>query len=328
MAAFDCLITGVSGFVGSHLAELFLDRKYSLAGTFLLEKSLENLSGAADRLELFQADLRQKESIKKVILATQPKWIFHLAAFSSVGFSFQRPEEALINNFVSTLNLLEAVREMSERPKVLLVSSSDIFGQVEKKRLPLKGTEPWAPRSPYAASKGAADLIGQAYFHSFKIPVYHALAFNHTGPRQGPGFAVSDFASQIAQIEAGSVPPVLSVGNLKARRDFSDVRDVVKGYELVLKKGKPGEVYTFCSGKDVSIERVLKTLLRLAKVKIKVKNDPARQRPSEIPVLRGDFSKARRELGWRPAIKLEKTLSDTLDYWRGRNQNNQIAVTD
>jgi len=326
LAAFDCLITGVSGFVGSHLTELLLDRKYSIAGTFLIEKSLENLSGLTDRLELFQVDLRQKESVRKIILAAQPKCIFHLAAFSSVGFSFQRPEEALLNNFVSTLNVLEAVREMSERPKVLLVSSSDIFGQVEKKRLPLKGTEPWAPRSPYAASKGAADLIGQAYFHSFKIPVYHALAFNHTGPRQGPGFVVPDFASQIAQIEAGSVQPVLSVGNLKARRDFSDVRDIVKGYELILKKGRPGEVYTFCSGKDVPVERVLKTLLRLSKVKIKVKSDPARQRPSEIPVLRGDFSKARRELGWKPSIKLEKTLADTLDYWRGRNQNGEVAV--
>lgn len=326
MAAFDCLITGVSGFVGSHLAEYLLDRKYSIAGTYLIDKSLDNLAGFADRLELFQVDLRQKESIKKVIWAAQPKWIFHLAAFSSVGFSFQRPEEALLNNFVSTLNVLEAVREMAERPKVLLVSSSDIFGQVEKKWLPLKGKEPWAPRSPYAASKGAADLIGQAYFHSFKIPVYHALAFNHTGPRQGPGFAVPDFASQIAQIEAGAAPPVLSVGNLKSRRDFSDVRDVVRGYELVLKKGKPAEVYTFSSGRDIPVEKVLKMLLRLSKVRIKVKSDPARQRPSEIPVLRGDFSKAKRELGWKPSIKLEKTLSDTLSYWRGRNNNGELGV--
>ena len=326
MAAFDCLITGVSGFVGSHLAEYLLDRKYSIAGTYLIDKSLENLPGFADRLELFQVDLRQKESIKKVVWAAQPKWIFHLAAFSSVGFSFQRPEEALLNNFVSTLNVLEAVREMSDRPKVLLVSSSDIFGKVENKWLPLKGKEPWAPRSPYAASKGAADLIGQAYFHSFKIPVYHALAFNHTGPRQGPGFAVPDFASQIAQIEAGAAPPVLSVGNLKSRRDFSDVRDVVRGYELVLKKGKPSEVYTFCSGKDRPVEKVLKMLLRLSKVKIKVKSDPARARPSEIPVLRGDFSKAKRELGWKPSIKLEKTLADTLDYWRARNHSGETGV--
>ncbi len=321
MAAFDCLITGISGFVGSHLAEYLLDRKYSIAGTFLIEKSLENLSGFADRLELFQLDLRQKEPVRRALNAAQPKWIFHLAAFSSVGFSFQRPEEALLNNFVPTLNVLEAVREMPVRPKVLMVSSSDIFGKVDEKWLPLKGREPWAPRSPYAASKGAADLIGQAYFHSFKIPVYHAFAFNHTGPRQGPGFAVPDFASQIAQIEAGASKPVISVGNLKSRRDFSDVRDIVRGYELALKKGKPGEVYTFCSGKDIPVERVLRMLLRLSKVKIKVKSDPARSRPSEIPVLRGDFSKAKKELGWKPSIKLEKTLADTLDFWRSRNHN-------
>ncbi len=326
MAAFDCLITGVSGFVGSHLAEYLLDRKYSVAGTFLIEKSLENLSGFSDRLELFQLDLRQKDSVRRALNAAQPRWIFHLAAFSSVGFSFQRPEEALLNNFVSTLNVLEAVREMSVRPKVLMVSSSDIFGKVDKRWLPLKGKEPWAPRSPYAASKGAADLIGQSYFHSFKIPICHALAFNHTGPRQGPGFVVPDFASQIAQIEAGASPPVLSVGNLKSRRDFSDVRDIVRGYELVLKKGKPGEIYTFCSGKDMPVERVLKMLLRLSKVRIKVKSDPARQRPSEIPVLRGDFSKARKELGWKPSIKLEKALADTLDYWRSRNQTGEAGV--
>lgn len=319
MAAFDCLITGVSGFVGSHLTEYLLDRRYSVAGTYLIDKSLENLAGFADRIELFQLDLRQKESVRRALNAAQPKWLFHLAAFSSVGFSFQRPEEALLNNFVSTLNVLEAVREMPVRPKVLLVSSSDIFGKVDKKWLPLKGTEPWAPRSPYAASKGAADLIGQAYFHSFKIPIYHALAFNHTGPRQGPGFVVPDFASQIAQIEAGRSKPVISVGNLKSRRDFSDVRDVVRGYELVLKKGKPGEVYTFSSGRDIPVERVLRMLLRLSKVKIKIKSDPARARPSEIPVLRGDFSKAKKELGWKPSIKLEKTLSDTLNYWRARN---------
>jgi len=326
LAAFDCLITGVSGFVGSHLAEYLLDRGYSVAGTHLVDKSLENLAGFADRIELFQIDLRQKESVRRALNAAQPKWLFHLAAFSSVGFSFQRPEEALINNFVSTLNVLETVREMPVRPKVLMVSSSDIFGKVDKKWLPLKGKEPWAPRSPYAASKGAADLIGQAYFHSFKIPVYHALAFNHTGPKQGPGFAVPDFASQIAQIEAGAAQPVLSVGNLKSRRDFSDVRDVVRGYELVLKKGEPGEVYTFCSGKDIPVERVLRMLLRLSKVRIKVKSDPARQRPSEIPVLRGDFSKAKRELGWKPSIKLEKTLADTLNYWRARNQKVENGV--
>lgn len=326
MAPFDCLITGVSGFVGSHLAELLLQRKHSLAGTYLIDKSLENLAGSADRLELFQLDLRQKESVRKVILATRPRWLFHLAAFSSVGYSFQRPEEALVNNFISTLNVLEAVRELSPQSKVLLVSSSDIFGKVDKKWLPLKGREPWAPRSPYAASKGAADLIGQAYFRAFKIPVYHALAFNHTGPRQGPGFVVPDFASQIAEIEAGTSKPVISVGNLKSRRDFSDVRDVVRGYELVLKKGKPGEVYTFCSGKDIPVERVLQVLLRFSKARIKIKTDPARQRPSEIPVLRGDFSKARRELGWKPFIKLEKTLADTLDYWRSRSQTVETGV--
>ena len=326
MAAFDCLITGVSGFVGSHLAEWLLDRKYSVAGTYLIDKSLENLAGFADRLELFQIDLRQKESVRRALNSAQPKWVFHLAAFSSVGFSFQRPEEALLNNFVSTLNVLETAREMPVPPKVLLVSSSDIFGKVEKKWLPLTGKEPWAPRSPYAASKGAADLIGQAYFRAFKIPVYFALAFNHTGPRQGPGFVVPDFASQIAQIESGAAPPVLSVGNLKSRRDFSDVRDVVRGYELVLKKGKPGEVYTFASGRDIPVERVLKMLLRLSKVRIKVKSDPARQRPSEIPVLRGDFSKAKKELGWKPSIKLEKTLVDTLNYWRARNQKIENVV--
>ncbi len=324
MASFDYLITGISGFVGSHLAEYLLPKNLSIAGTYLLEKSLENLGDSQDRMELFQLDLREKEGIRRVLNAAQPKAIFHLAAFSSVGHSFQRSEETLLNNFVSTLNLLETAREMSVPPKVLLVSSSDIFGKVSPRQLPLKGNEPWAPRSPYAASKGAADLIGQAYFHSFRLPVYRALAFNHTGPRQALGFVVPDLASQIAKIEAGLAPPVLSVGNLKAKRDFSDVRDIVRGYELILKKGKPGELYTFCSGKSVAVEKVLRIFLKMAKVKIRAKNDLARQRPSDIPVLKGDFSKTKRELGWKPAIKLEKTLSDTLEYWREKVKNEAV----
>lgn len=324
MASFDYLITGVSGFAGSHLAEYLLDKKVSLAGTYLLEKSLENLAGLQDRMELFQLDLRDKESLKRVLNVSRPKAIFHLAAFSSIGYSFHRPEETLLNNFISTLNLLEAVRETSDPPKILLVSSSDIFGKVDPKRLPLKGGEPWAPRSPYAASKGAADLIGQAYFHSFRLPIYRALAFNHTGPRQALGFVVPDLASQIARIEAGQAKPALLVGNLKAKRDFSDVRDIVRGYELVLKKGKPGELYTFSSSQSVGVEQVLKILLKLAKVKIRVQDDPARKRPSDIPILRGDFARARRELGWKPAIKLDKTLSDTLGYWREKVRKEAI----
>jgi GDP-4-dehydro-6-deoxy-D-mannose reductase len=208
VAGFDYLITGISGFVGSHLSEYLLSRGAGVAGTFLLEKSLENLSDR-DRIELFQLDLRHKDEVRRLLNAARPASVIHLAAFSSVGLSFQRPEETFQNNFVSTLNLLECVREMGERPKVLLVSSSDIFGQVALRQLPLKGTEPWAPRSPYAASKGASDLIGQAYYHSFKVPVYRALAFNHTGPRQGQGFVVPDFASQIARIEAGKAEPVI-----------------------------------------------------------------------------------------------------------------------
>ena len=184
--------------------------------------------------------------------------------------------------------------------------------------VPIKETNSLRPLSPYAVSKVTQDLLGYQYWMSWKVDSVRTRGFNHEGPRRGPVFVASDFAKQIADAEKGRRPPVLSVGNLEAKRDFTDVRDMVKGYWQALEKGAPGEVYNLCSGKAWSIRQVLDLLLGMSKTKFEVRPDPARLRPSDVPILMGDGSKFEKATGWKPTIPFEQTLRDMLDYWRGR----------
>ncbi len=189
---------------------------------------------------------------------------------------------------------------------------------VYQDEVPIKETNPLRPLSPYAVSKVAQDMLGYQYWMSWKVDSVRTRGFNHEGPRRGPVFVASDFAKQIADIEKGRKKPVLSVGNLEAQRDFTDVRDMVKAYWLALEKGAPGEVYNLCSGKAWTIRAVLDHLLGLSKAKIEVKQDPARLRPSDVPILLGDASKFHAVTGWVPTIPFETTLADMLEYWRAR----------
>ena len=189
---------------------------------------------------------------------------------------------------------------------------------VYENELPIRETNPLRPLSPYAVSKVGQDMLGYQYFMSFKLPVIRTRGFNHEGPRRGPVFVCSDFAKQIADIEKGRRPPVIRVGNLEARRDFTDVRDVVRGYWLALEKGQPGEVYNLCSGRAWTIRAMLDQLLGMTQVKVKVEQDPARMRPSDVPVLLGDAGKFKKATGWEPTIPFETTLRDLLEYWRAR----------
>ncbi len=310
------LITGIAGFAGSYLAEEVLKKGEEVFGICLVCESLENIEKIKKQLRIHHGDITNFEQLLKMIKKIEPDQIFHLAALSSVAESFSNPLNMLENNFRGTLHLLEIIRRLNRPIKILVVGSSDVYGIVKPKEIPIKEERPLLPVSPYGVSKAAGDLLTYQYFKSYGIYAIRARSFNHTGPRQRTGFVIPDFASQIAQIEKGLIPPVLKVGNLSSQRDLSDVRDVVGAYVALMAKGKAGEAYNICSQKAYSIERMLNILCSLSKKRIRVEADERRNRPAEIPILLGSNSRIRRTTGWKPKIPLEKTLEDTLDFWR------------
>lgn len=313
------LITGITGFVGSHLAEYALSQGAEVLGSIRWRSKTENIEHLRSRITLTECDLRDLSSVQHLLEAADPDYVFHLAAQSFVHASWHTPAETIYTNTVSQINLLEAIRGRSKKPRFLVVGSSEEYGQVYEDELPLRETNPLRPLSPYAVSKVAQDLMGYQYFKSYGLPIVRSRAFNHEGPRRGDVFVTSNFAKQVAEIEAGLGEPVIQVGNLEARRDYTDVRDIVKGYWLLGERGEPGEVYNLCSGRSWPIREVLDFYLRQARVSgIAVKEDPARLRPSDVPHLLGDASKIRGALSWKPEIPFEQTLQDTLEYWRRR----------
>jgi len=312
------LITGIAGFVGSHLAELLLKKGKEVFGICLPDESLENIREIKKELRLTNCDITDFYRLSSVIKRINPDEIYHLAALSSVGKSFSHPVDVIGVNVRGTLYLLEILRNMRKKTRVLMVGSSDMYGVVKPRDIPITEEKALLPVSPYGSSKAAGDILAYQFFKSYGVQTIRARAFNHTGPRQGMEFVVPDFASQIAKIEARILPPVMKVGQLSSKRDISDVRDIVRGYQLLMKKGITGEAYNICSGKASSIKNVLKTLLSLSKSKIKVKTDEKKSRPAEIFVLAGDNSKIKRTTGWKPRISIETTLEDTLNFWRRR----------
>ena len=311
------LITGITGFAGSHLADFCLTKKeVDLYGIIRWRSRTENIEHIWDKLKLLECDLRDATSIRDVIEEVKPEYIFHLAAQSFVPTSWKAPTESLTTNIIGQLNVFEAVRKIGLPCKIQIACSSEEYGLVNPDELPIKETNPLRPLSPYAVSKVGQDMLGYQYFMSYGMEIVRTRGFNHTGPRRGSVFVCSDFAKQIVEIEQGSKPPVLSVGNLEAKRDFADVRDIVKGYWLSLEKGRPGEVYNICSGKAYSIREILNILIELSGVEVEVKNDPARMRPSDVPVLEGDNSAFMQDTGWKPEIPLKDTLNDLLEFWR------------
>ena len=313
------LITGITGFVGSHLAEYALERGAEVFGSIRWRSKMEHMERLSDRVTLIESDLRDLLSVRTVLEQAQPDYIIHLAAQSFVAASWQTPVETFYTNVVSQMNLFEGMRQLGSSARFLVIGSSEEYGLVEPHELPIRETTPLRPLSPYAVSKVAQDLMGWQYFKSYGMHIVRARAFNHTGPRRGETFATSNFAKQIAEMEAGLREPVVLVGDLKPTRDFSDVRDIVRGYWLLLERGTPGEVYNLCSGLEWSIERILNFLIGKSTVPhIEIRQDPARLRPSDVPVLRGSRQKIENALGWRTTIPLEQTLTDLLEYWRRR----------
>lgn len=313
------LITGITGFVGSHLAEYLMDKDdIEVFGIIKWRSKTENIDSIRHKLNLVDADLRDSHSVAKVVETTKPDYIFHLAAQSFVPMSWTAPADTFETNAVGTIHLLEAVRRSRPEAVIHIVGSSEEYGLVYPDELPIKETNPLRPLSPYGVSKVAQDLLGWQYFKSYGLKVVRTRAFNHTGPRRGEVFVTSSFSKQVAEIEKGLKPPIIYVGNLEARRDFTDVRDTVKAYWLAANKCDYGEVYNICSEKSWRIKEVLDLVLSLTSVNIEVKQDPSRLRPADVEVLQGDCSKFRKQTGWAPQIPFEKTVEDLLNYWRER----------
>ncbi|NLE75192.1 MAG: GDP-mannose 4,6-dehydratase, partial [Chloroflexi bacterium] len=317
MAGARALITGINGFVGSHLAEhLLAHTDWQVFGTAL--GRLDALQGIADRLTLFPAELSQAAVMERILDESQPDYVFHLAAQPLPAASKVDPWGTLENNIRLQLNLLEAVASQGLGCRVLVVGSSEEYGAVKPADLPVNEETPLRPLNAYGLSKITQDYMGLQYYLSHGIPVLRVRPFNHFGPRQRAGFVAADFAQQIAAAEAGQQEPRVSVGNLDVSRDFSDVRDVVRAYRLLMVSGQPGEVYNVGSGQAYSIQELLDTLLSLSPQPIQVWQDPARVRPADVPSVRCDASKLKRDTGWEPRIPFAQSLQDVLGYWRAQ----------
>lgn len=312
------LVTGITGFVGSHLAELLLSKNYTIYGMVRWRSNLENIIHIKNRLKLIEADLKDAHSLYKAINDIKPEEIYHLAAQSFVPTSWTAPADTMVTNAVGTINLFEAIRKCDSDPLIQVAGSSEEYGLVKPEETPVKETNPLRPLSPYGVSKVTQDMLSYQYFKSYGLKTIVTRGFNHTGPRRGEVFVCSNFAKQIVEIEKGKKESVIKAGNLEAKRDFTDVRDMVKAYYLTLQKCVPGERYNVCSGKVYSVKEVLDMLLKLTKIKVKIEKDPTRMRPSDVPILLGDNSKFCKQTGWKPEIPFEQTLKDILDYWRNK----------
>jgi GDP-4-dehydro-6-deoxy-D-mannose reductase len=311
------LITGVSGFVGSHLAEhLLAQTGWEIAGT--VYGPYENIDDICDRLQLFPAELSQLRVVEFVLQQTRPDVIFHLAAMAVTAHSWRDPAATLHINLSMQANILQAIVNLGLGSRVIVVGSSEEYGAVAERDLPINESAPFRPLNPYAVSKVGQDMLGLQYYLSHGLDVVRVRPFNHIGPRQGLGFVTSDFAAQVARIEAGLQAPVMQVGNLDAERDFTDVRDVVRAYRLLAQKGEPGQVYNVGSGRAHAVREVLDELLRQATTSIRVEQDPERMRPSDIPRVVCDYGKLNECTGWEPTIPFDQSLGDVLSYWLRR----------
>jgi len=311
------LVTGISGFVGSHMAEFLLNQQVEVTGTIRQRSRLDHIRHLND-IRLVECELRDPFSVESLIQDVKPDLIFHLAAQSFVPTSWNSPMDTIYNNVAGQVNIFEAVRRFHPECKIQIACSSEQYGHVEPHEVPIKETNPLRPLSPYAVSKVTQEALGYQYNKSYGLHVVLTRTFNHTGPRRGENFVTSNFSKQIADIEKGKQLPVLYVGNLKAKRDFTDVRDIVRAYWLAVNYGTAGEVYNIASGTCYTIEHVLNKLLSLSKLSIEVKEDPQRLRPSDVEILLGDYSKFHRQTGWRPEIPFDRTLEDLLNYWRAQ----------
>jgi GDP-4-dehydro-6-deoxy-D-mannose reductase len=317
------LVTGFDGFVGPYLAQYLLSKDRKVFGTIYSRKKWDpqTPSFISDKTMkktiALPLDLENYKKVRDLIQTVKPDEIYHLAGISHVPTSWSNPRSTFSINVMGTVNLLEAIRELGKDTRILIVSSAEVYGTPREGDLPTKETSPFRPENPYAASKAAIDLLARQWSDYPRLHIVRVRPFSHTGPGQTPDFACPAFARQAAAIALGIAPPLIKVGNLSVKRDFTDVRDVVKAYFLALQKGLNGEAYNVCSGKSRLFDSVLKTLKSFCDKKISVEIDPERFRPSDVPETRGSFAKLARITGWRPEIPFRQTLYDLYCYYYG-----------
>lgn len=318
------LITGISGFVGSYLAEYLIDNtNWEIFGMLRWQDSLENMEKTVPldggRVQFVYADLRDTVAVRNVIREVVPDYVFHLAAQSYPLTSFTSPLDTLDTNIQGTVRLLEAIKEFCPEAWVHICSSCEVYGRVSKEHIPITENTPFHPASPYAISKIGTDLVGQFYAEAYSMNVIITRMFTHTGPRRGDVFAESSFAKQIAMVEAKLISPVVKVGNLDSLRTLADVRDAVRAYYMLLTvKPIRGEVYNIGGTHTCTVGDILNTLIHLTGLNIEIKIDPDRLRPLDADLQVPDCTKFMKHTGWKPDIPFEKTMTDLLDYWRER----------
>lgn len=307
------LVIGAAGFVGSYLIDEMHSCGMDAYATKLSHERLEH-----ECAKVYDLDILDKEAIVTLLLEIRPDYIFHLAAQSSVGLSWKNPGLTVDVNIKGSINVMNAVRELYYKPRVLLIGSGEEYGHIRPGETPIKEDNLLRPGNIYAATKACQNMIGSIYAQAYDMQLMMVRSFNHIGPGQAPMFVVSDFCKQVAEIEKGLREPVMHVGNLAAKRDFTDVRDVVKAYVRLIQQGVPGETYNMGSGHAMEIRKILDMIISMSEKEIQVETDPNKIRPVDVPIIEADITKLNELTGWKPQITLEQTIRETLDYWRER----------
>ena len=331
------LITGITGMVGSHLADYLLEHTdWDIYGLCRWRSPLDNIAhhlpriNRKDRIHLVYGDLRDSDSMNEMVRVSMPDYVFHLAAQSYPKTSFSAPLDTYETNIQGTSRVLEALKQYKKDAVIHICASSEVFGRVPKEKLPINEECTFHPASPYAISKVGTDLVGRFYAEAYNMTAMSTRMFTHTGPRRGDVFAESSFAKQIAMIEHGQITPVIKVGNLDSLRTFADVRDAVRAYYmLVTVKPVAGEYYNIGGTYTCSVRDMLNHLISLStkSKEIKVEIDPDRLRPIDADLQVPDTAKFSKHTGWKPEISFEKTMQDLLDYWRERIKNGDSFLT-
>ena len=312
------LVVGGGGFVGPYLVKHLKEEQGMEVYVTKTEKETLDM----DCSGIYNLDILELSQVAELLNKIRPDYIFHLAAQSSVAYSWKNPGLTIDVNIKGCVNLLDGIRQLDYKPRVLLIGSGEEYGHIKDGECPIVEDNVLRPGNIYAATKSCQNMLGKIYSDAYDMDVMMVRAFNHIGPNQTPVFVVADFCKQVADIENGQAEPVIYVGNLSARRDFTDVRDVVRAYAMLVKDGKRGETYNVGRGHAVAIQEILERIVALSDKDIEVRVDESKLRPVDVPIIEPDITKIRETVGWEPEIELETTLNETLEYWRRETKIN------